>query len=101
MPWKLAAYYETVADFNSHDWTSVKDAVWTMKGFWEDLILNKNEKVLPSNKACKSRAMAEILPVLRGYPDMHRSGLAIIWMGPPLLKMRTSHSLPQSGGSSR
>ena len=45
MPWKLATFYKMVDDFKSHDWTSVSNAVWTMKGFFEDHILNQNEKV--------------------------------------------------------
>lgn len=46
MPWKLAMYSKSITDpDNDAAWQEVKDAVWTLKGFFEDLIMVQGKKV--------------------------------------------------------
>jgi hypothetical protein len=46
VPWKLAAFYKSLDNSSSDpDWQKVKDAAFKMKGFFEDLVLNKEQKV--------------------------------------------------------
>ncbi|KAK9904778.1 hypothetical protein WJX75_002321 [Coccomyxa subellipsoidea] len=51
VPWKLAAFYKSLDNSSSDpDWQKVKDAAFKMKGFFEDLVLNKEQKVTAGYK---------------------------------------------------